>query len=70
VPEQVEVKAIRTQLRMTQTEFADMFGFTISSVRNWEQRKRTPKGPARILLTVIAHEPNAVLRALKYKAAA
>lgn len=70
IPEQVDVKAIRTSLQMTQNEFADTFGFTVSSVRNWEQGKRTPEGPARILLTIIAREPTAVLRALKYKAAA
>ena len=37
VPEQVDVKAIRHQLRMTQKEFAFRYGFTLDSVQNWEQ---------------------------------
>ena len=70
VPEQVNVRRIRTHLQMTQSEFATAFGFSLSSVRNWEQGKRVPEGPARVLLTVIAREPTAVVRALRSKAAA
>jgi len=70
VPEQVDVRRIRTHLQMTQSEFATTFGFSLSSVRNWEQGKRVPEGPARVLLTVIAREPTAVVRALRSKAAA
>ena len=70
VPERVNVRAIRAQLKMTQSEFATTFGFSLSSIRNWEQGKREPEGPARVLLTVIAREPSAVVRALKDKAAA
>jgi len=70
VPERIDVKAIRAGLNMTQNEFAATFGFSISSVRNWEQGKREPEGPARVLLTVIAREPTAVIRALKRVAAA
>ena len=64
VPEQVDVKDIRTKLSMTQKEFAERFGFTVFSVRNWEQGRRQPEGPARILLTIIDREPQAALRAL------
>ena len=70
VPERVDVRAIRARLNMTQHEFAAMFGFSVSSVRNWEQGKREPEGPARVLLTVIAREPTAVVRALRSSAAA
>jgi putative transcriptional regulator len=55
---------------MTQSKFAATFGFSLSSVRNWEQGKREPEGPARVLLTVIAREPSAVVRALRSQAAA
>jgi putative transcriptional regulator len=65
VPRRVDVKAIRRRLRMTQAEFAGTFGFTLHAVRNWEQGKRTPEGPARVLLLVIAREPAAVVRALR-----
>jgi len=64
VPDTVDVKAIRTRLGLTQTAFARRFGFSPGSVRNWEQGHRTPQGPARILLTVIDREPDAVNRAL------
>lgn len=65
VPRRVDVRAIRTRLAMTQDRFASTFGFTLHAVRNWEQGKRTPQGAARVLLTVIAREPAAVVRALQ-----
>src|SRR5690242_10938575 len=70
VPKHVNVKAIRERMGMTQAAFAHTFGFTVHAVRNWEQGKRAPQGPARVLLTVIAREPSAVVRALAIRAAA
>lgn len=68
LPENIDVKAIRQKLHMSQQEFSLTFGFSIHSVRNWEQGKRHPKGPAHVLLTVIAKEPEAVQNALsEYK---
>ncbi|HEX5280220.1 MAG TPA: type II toxin-antitoxin system MqsA family antitoxin [Micropepsaceae bacterium] len=64
-PERVDVRAIRTKLRLSQAEFAARFGFTAAAVRQWEQGRRYPHGPARILLTIIDREPNAVRRALE-----
>ncbi len=64
-PRRVDVRAIRTRLAMTQEQFAGTFGFTLHAVRNWEQGKRTPQGAARVLLTVVAKEPAAVVRALR-----
>ena len=64
VPAEVDVKAIRTRLGLTQPAFAAKFGFTVAAVRDWEQRRRTPEASARVLLTVIDKEPDAVLRAL------
>lgn len=64
VPDMIDVKAIRKRLGLTQVEFARRFGFEISSVRNWEQGRRRPEGPARVLLKVIEKEPEAVQRAL------
>jgi putative transcriptional regulator len=65
VPAEVDVRAIREKLKLSQPEFAARFGFTAASVRQWEQGRRRPHGPARVLLTIIAKEPNAVRRALK-----
>ncbi len=49
----VDVKALRQRLGLTQQEFAQRFSFSVRSVQNWEQGRRSPEGPARILLTVI-----------------
>ncbi len=64
VPEQVDVRAIRQGLKMSQRRFAQTFGFSVYSIRNWEQGKRQPEGSARVLLTVISKEPEAVVRSL------
>ena len=64
VPATVDVKAVRTRLGLTQAAFAQRYGFELSSIRNWEQGRRQPEGPARILLLVIDKEPEAVHRAL------
>ncbi len=59
-----DVRALREALAMSQAEFAAAFGVSIATVRNWEQGRREPQGPARVLLAVIAREPEAVKRAL------
>ena len=64
VPETVDVKAIRKRLGLTQAAFAQRYGFERSSIRNWEQGRRQPEGPARLLLVVIDKEPEAVHRVL------
>lgn len=64
VPEQVDVKAIRQGLNMSQAQFARTFGFTIDSLQNWEQGRRFPDGYARVLLRVIERHPEAVEDAL------
>jgi putative transcriptional regulator len=64
VPAEVDVKAIRRKLGMTQAAFAAAFGFGLDAVQNWEQGRRRPEGPARAFLKVIDREPDAVRRAL------
>ena len=64
-PAKVDVRAIREKMKLSQAEFAARFGFTASAVRQWEQGRRYPHGPARILLTIIDREPHAVRRALE-----
>jgi putative transcriptional regulator len=63
VPE-VDVRRVRRRLKLSQTQFAARFGFAPASVRNWEQGRTRPHGPARILLAVIAKHPEAVQDAL------
>ena len=59
-----DVKAIRLQLDQSQAEFALMIGVSVATLRNWEQGRRSPEGPARALLKVAAEQPDAVRRAL------
>jgi len=64
VPPDIDVKAIRTKLDMTQEEFAGRFGFSINTLRHWEQGRRVPEGPTRAYLLVIDRNPKAVQKAL------
>src|SRR6202453_3615716 len=64
VPSDVDVKAIRKRLSMTQSRFSDTFGFSLDAVKHWEGGRRTPESSARAFLTVIARNPNAVIEAL------
>jgi putative transcriptional regulator len=59
-PEKVEVEPIRKRLGLTQANFARFFGLNVSTVRDWEQGRRAPEGPARMLLAVIARHPEIV----------
>ena len=65
VPAKIDVKAIRTRLDMTQQEFAGRFGFSINTLRHWEQGSRQPEGPTRAYLLVIERAPKAVQKALQ-----
>jgi putative transcriptional regulator len=65
----VDVAQLRDSLGLSQTEFAEAFGVSVGTIRNWEQGRRSPRGPARVLLNVIAKEPEAVMRVLRTEAA-
>ena len=58
------VRDLRRRARLTQLEFAARLGVPVETIRNWEQGKRMPRGPARALLAVIAHAPDTVFAAL------
>jgi putative transcriptional regulator len=64
-PAKIDVKALRTELGMTQETFALRFGLTLASVRDWEQGRSAPDAAARAYLKVIQNEPKAVERALR-----
>lgn len=64
VPARIDVKHVRRKLGMSQSDFAEQFGINTSTLRNWEQGRRQPEGPARVLLTIIDREPAAVQRVL------
>ena len=64
------VRDLRRRARLTQTEFAAKLGVPVETIRNWEQGKRAPRGPARALLAVFAHAPETVFAALATEPAA
>lgn len=59
-----DIKAVRAKLGMSQTEFALLIGVSVATLRNWEQGRRVPEGPALALLRVAARHPRAVVSAL------
>jgi len=63
-PRVPDVRAIRRKLRLSQSQFAAQFGFSVRTVQEWEQGRAAPDRPARILLRVIEKSPKAVERAL------
>src|SRR5262245_27119260 len=68
----VDVSAVRAKLGLSQEDFAATFGVSLGTIRNWEQGRRRPDGPARALLVVIDTAPKAVMDALgvgRHKAA-
>jgi putative transcriptional regulator len=58
------VKALRRRLDLSQAAFARQFGFSVRTVKQWEQGRAVPDRPARIRLRVIEFAPQAVVRAL------
>jgi putative transcriptional regulator len=60
----VDVRKLRAKMRLSHTQFAAKFGFSLDSIQNREQGHRQPEGPARTLLVVIAKNPKAVEEAL------
>ena len=69
LPRAAGVPAIRKGLGLSQEQFADLMGVSVGTLRNWEQGRREPHGPARSLLLIASWEPAAVLKAFKAAAA-
>ena len=65
----VDVKAIRERVRKTQAEFAEAFHLPVGTVRDWEQKRRQPDAPARVLLHLIEVDPETVERLIAKAAA-
>jgi putative transcriptional regulator len=59
-----EVKNIREQTGLSQTDFARLIGVSKRTLENWEQGRRNPTGPARALLKIVETDPKGALRAL------
>jgi len=63
----IDVERTRGRLGLSQVDFAAAFGVSVATVRNWEQGRRRPHGPARVLLVVIEKAPGVVLDAIGMK---
>ena len=64
IPDEIDVKKIREELNLSQSEFAQHFGFSVRTLQEWEQGRSVPRGAARNFLIVIRREPEMVRRAL------
>ena len=64
IPDEIDVAAIRETTGLSQSKFADWIGVSKRTVENWEQGRRVPQGPARVLLAIIRKEPDVVQRVL------
>ena len=63
-PAAERISALRKRLKLSRRKFADRFGLDIRAVQDWEQGRRRPDRAARVLLTVIDCNPDAVIQAL------
>lgn len=64
VPETIDVAAVRTRAGLSQAAFAARIGVSMHTLRNWEQGRRTPEGPARVLLALLERNPRIVEQTL------
>lgn len=58
---ETEVRALREQFGLSQDKFANLVGISVGTLRNWEQGRRKPEGPARVLLRIASLHPEALL---------
>ena len=65
VPPQTDARALREKLRLSQSEFAALFGFNLRTLQDWEQGRPRPEIPIRAYLALIQRDPQAVIRALR-----
>jgi putative transcriptional regulator len=54
------IRRLRASYQLSQNEFAALLGISVKTLRNWEQGRRAPEGPARVLLQVAARHPDAI----------
>jgi putative transcriptional regulator len=64
VYDEPDVKIIRRRFKLSQPKFAGLLGISVGTLRNWEQGRRQPEGPARVLLLVVAKYPEAILNTI------
>ena len=58
--DKLDIQRIRKSYKLSQGQFASLLGISVSTLQNWEQGRRAPEGPARVLLQVASRHPDAV----------
>jgi len=61
-----DVAALRAHFQLSQAKFAALLGISVNTLQNWEQGRRQPEGPAKVLLRVAAAHPEALLSVTKH----
>jgi putative transcriptional regulator len=61
IPAEIDIKAIRAKLSLSQGDFAARFGFTVNQIKDWEQGRSRPLGGVRAYLMIIERDPTLVL---------
>ena|SRR3990167_4687928 len=67
IPNVINVKSIRKNLKLSRPAFADRFGFSSRTIQHWEQGDRRPQGAARILLLLLQREPKTIEKILNFR---
>lgn len=67
VPDAPDVRAIRAKTRLSQEQFAASIGVRSGTLKGWEQGRRRPEGPARVLLALVDKKPSLIQEALGRK---
>ena len=65
IPKEIDAAEIRKLTGLSQAAFATQIGVSVATLRNWEQGRRMPDGPARVLLALLRRDPKIVQRTLK-----
>ncbi len=60
IPAEIDAAAVRKKSGLSQAAFAETIGVSLGTLRNWEQGRRVPEGPARVLLALLARNPRIV----------
>jgi putative transcriptional regulator len=65
IPAEIDAAAIRAKTGLSQISFSKQIGVSVATLRNWEQGRRVPDGPAQVLLRMLNQDPKIVQRTLK-----
>lgn len=66
IPEEVDTRAVRDELHLTQEQFSHLVGVSVHAVRHWENGRRMPDAPVRILIAILHRNPDVVLDVLSH----